>query len=201
MTHSLPISRPTGVAGPALVVTAALFALMQWLISTQEAQIQAAPAFKFNEITLPRPIREIPPAPPHRVPKPKLPPPVVHIDHPSATNNHVVRVVLGPVATPTPGSLPTTLGSGSLVPFLRVPPSYPGYALSHSIEGYVDLAFTVTAAGKTADIRVIGAKPTGIFERAATKAVEQWKYRPRMIDGQAIATRDVRTRVRFELKK
>lgn len=201
MTHSLPLSRPLSIAAPALLLTAALFVLMQWLIATQEAAIESTPPIQFNAIVLPKPIPEPPPPHPRQAPEPKAPPQATLRTDPGPAGTTGLKVSLRPVTMVGPKSRPTRLGSGALVPFLRVPPSYPGYAVNRGIEGYVDLAFTVTPAGRTADIEVIGGQPQGVFDRAAVKAVAQWKYRPRMVDGQPIATRNVRTRVRFELQK
>lgn len=200
MTHSLPLSRPAGIAAPALLATAALFMLMQWLIATQQASIEAAPTLQFNEITLPKPIHEIVPRQTKPVPPPEQPPPTGLRSHPVPTDGGGSTVVFKSMRFELPKNRGTRLGSGALVPGIRVPPVYPGRALTQGIEGYVDLAFTVTAAGGVADIRVIDARPSGVFDRAAVRAVAQWKYHPRMVDGRPIATRGVRTRIRFELK-
>ncbi|MDJ0907831.1 MAG: energy transducer TonB [Woeseiaceae bacterium] len=72
-------------------------------------------------------------------------------------------------------------------------------------EGYVDLSFTVTTEGSVRDPWVIrsdacveSAIPS--MERAAIKAVLDFKYRPRVVDGEAVDVEGVRTRITFRLE-
>ena len=82
-----------------------------------------------------------------------------------------------------------------------IAPLYPNRARQRGIEGYVDLMFDVSAAGKTENIRVIDANPKGYFERAAMKALAKWKYQPAMEDDIAMATKNVTRRFTFELEQ
>jgi len=77
-------------------------------------------------------------------------------------------------------------------------PLYPYRARSRNIEGYVDLEFTVTVAGTTADLVIIDSRPPGIFDRAARRAVERWTFIPGMHDGKPVA-RQKRILIRFRL--
>ncbi len=63
-------------------------------------------------------------------------------------------------------------------PLFRIQPEYPIKARLHDIEGYVRLRFDVTAKGTTTHIRIIEAKPRGVFERSAIRAIRKWKYPP-----------------------
>ena len=81
----------------------------------------------------------------------------------------------------------------------RVPPIYPRSAERRDIEGYVVLQFTVTATGRARDIVVIEAVPRGVFNSASKAALEQWRFRPRTVDGKPVGVRGVRTRVVFQL--
>jgi protein TonB len=78
-----------------------------------------------------------------------------------------------------------------------VTPTYPQEALDRYISGWVDLEFTVTPQGKVADITVLAAEPTGMFEHAARGALARNRYLPVMRDGVAVVQR-VRIRVRFK---
>jgi TonB family protein len=78
-----------------------------------------------------------------------------------------------------------------------VTPTYPQEALDRYISGWVDLEFTVTSEGKVADITVLAAEPSGMFEHAARGALARNRYRPVTRDGVAVAQR-VRIRVRFK---
>lgn len=79
-----------------------------------------------------------------------------------------------------------------------VQPRYPPKAEKSSIEGWVELDFTVTDSGAVEDVTVNGANPSGVFEAAATSALLQWRYKPLVRDAKAVATR-ARIRIRFTL--
>lgn len=61
-------------------------------------------------------------------------------------------------------------------PLIQIAPEYPVEAQVEGIEGYVDLRFTVDAAGAVSDIEVERANPAGIFETSAIAAVNRWRY-------------------------
>ncbi|WP_111642656.1 energy transducer TonB [Marinimicrobium alkaliphilum] len=95
-------------------------------------------------------------------------------------------------------------GDGEFLPIVRVAPEYPSNALSRRIEGYVTVEFTVTETGSVRDVQVIEAvtkdgNPTTIFNRAAVRAAERFKYRPRVIDGNPVEVPGVRNRFTFEI--
>ncbi len=78
------------------------------------------------------------------------------------------------------------------------PPRYPKHALEREVTGWVDVYFTVTPDGNTANIEVSDSAPSSIFNRAAVKAVEDWQFEPVQYRGQIISQR-VATRLSFEL--
>jgi TonB family protein len=80
-----------------------------------------------------------------------------------------------------------------------VAPNYPRSAQRRDITGYVDVAFTVTETGSVADVEVREADPADVFEDAAIKAVEQWKFEPPVDDGIAVSKR-VAVRMSFNLQ-
>lgn len=49
--------------------------------------------------------------------------------------------------------------------------------------------------------RVVDASPRGMFEKNALKAIERWRYRPTVMDGQAVERRGPRVRLSFVLEK
>jgi len=59
-----------------------------------------------------------------------------------------------------------------------VPPDYPRAAEMRGLEGWVDVEFSLTPAGRPADIRITDARPAGTFDEAAVRAVDQWRYEP-----------------------
>ena len=96
------------------------------------------------------------------------------------------------------------LGSGGadtdIVPLVRVEPLYPQRAAQRGIEGWVEVEFTISAAGTVMLPRVINYHPSTIFNRAALKAIRKWKYNPKIEEGKAVERPGVTVRLTFELK-
>lgn len=84
------------------------------------------------------------------------------------------------------------------VPVVRVDPKYPRKAARAGREGWVKLAFTITPSGGVANVRVVESRPRRVFDRAARRALEQWRFRPQRIDGQARAREAVQV-IEFRL--
>ncbi len=57
-------------------------------------------------------------------------------------------------------------------------PKYPLSAYKKKISGAVELNFVVTTEGTVKDIEVIEATPSGVFDKAAIRAIEQWTFEP-----------------------
>ena len=100
-------------------------------------------------------------------------------------------------APPAAAPADVLVSESSLTRVRFVPPVYPDDALAHGISGWVDLEFTVTGDGKVADIVVLNAEPSGVFERAARAALANSRYRPVQRDGVPVAQR-TRIRMRFQ---
>ena len=91
-------------------------------------------------------------------------------------------------------------GLREAIPLVRIPPLYPPSALSRRIEGRVKIEFTVSEEGKVINPVVVAAKPQGIFNRAALRAIRRWKFNKRMIDGKAVQWQSVQTII-FQMDK
>lgn len=76
-----------------------------------------------------------------------------------------------------------------LVRVSTAPARYPRRAEQLGISGWVEVLFTVTTSGETADIVVANAEPESVFDDSAVAAVEKWKFEPREYRGQLIAQR------------
>ncbi len=92
-------------------------------------------------------------------------------------------------------------GDREAVPLVRVEPTYPPRAKQQGIEGYVDVSFTITPVGTTADVEVYRSKPPYIFDREAIRAVRKWRYNPKMEGGAPVARPNQLIRLEFELPK
>jgi len=87
------------------------------------------------------------------------------------------------------------------VPLVRVDPNYPPRAKQQGIEGYVDVRFTITPVGTTADVEVYRSKPPYVFDREAVRAVLKWRYNPKMENGAPVTRPDQLVRLEFELPR
>jgi protein TonB len=90
-------------------------------------------------------------------------------------------------------------GDADTVPLVRVPPQYPIRASERGIEGYVDIRFTISPAGTVKDAVVIRAKPKGVFNRSALKAIKKWKYKPKVENGVPVERPGIEVRLSFDL--
>ena len=79
-----------------------------------------------------------------------------------------------------------------------VPPSYPRAAEMRGVEGWVDVEFSLTAAGRPRAIEVTEARPADTFDQAAVEAVSQWRYQPPGASGWPADER-IRIRINFGL--
>lgn len=141
---------------------------------------------------------------PEKPPKPpELPPEVPPQDMDSVDPNAPTIAVPAPtVATDVniggPGGM--NIAEGDYLPIVRVAPVYPARALSRGIEGYVDMAFTVTTTGTVKD-PVVVYSTSSLFDRAATRAVLKFKYKPRVVDGVPVEVPNVKTRITFKIEE
>jgi protein TonB len=77
---------------------------------------------------------------------------------------------------------------------------YPELALRKNIEGWVDLAYTVTPEGKVTKVKVLNSNPVGVFDTAAANALTRLRYKPTMQAGKPIAV-NTKLRIAFKLQK
>lgn len=85
--------------------------------------------------------------------------------------------------------LPNLLASNKNIgalPVVRVPPKYPKKAAMQGIEGWVKLSFSIDQLGAVTDVAVLESNPARIFNRAATAALKKWKYKPQLVEGEAM---------------
>ncbi|MFP3943317.1 MAG: energy transducer TonB [Alphaproteobacteria bacterium] len=87
---------------------------------------------------------------------------------------------------------------GDVQPIVRVPPQYPPRALQRGLEGYVVVRFTIDTDGSVKDPEVVEST-NSVFNRAALRAVQRWKYRPQIVDGEPRVRPGVTTKIEFTL--
>ncbi len=185
--------------GMAIVVTAALVWLMQYLIKPGQLSLDESPPplpLAFLPVVEEEPIRQ------NELPK-KIEPPQLPPYQPPALASSLKKIglsVIEPqveVPGPTVGEHAT---EESMLPIVLVRPDYPVRSASRGIERYVLVEFTVTATGSVVNARVVEAKPEGIFNRSALRAVARYKYKPRVVAGRARALEGVLHRIVFKLE-
>lgn len=98
------------------------------------------------------------------------------------------------------GGVGMGVSDGEYLPIVKVAPVYPSRALSRGLEGYVIVEYTVTTTGSVRDPHVVDSS-NSLFERAAVESALKYKYKPRVIDGEAVEVPGVQTRITFELEE
>jgi protein TonB len=141
---------------------------------------------------------------PDKPPKPPEVPPEVppqdldNIDPNAPTINVPPPSVAQNIDIGGPGGM--NIAEGDYLPIVRVAPVYPARAQSRGLEGYVDMSFTVTSTGTVIDPIVVFST-SGLFERAASRAVLKFKYKPRVVDGIPVNVPGVKTRITFKMEE
>lgn len=72
----------------------------------------------------------------------------------------------------------------------RIEPQYPAIARIARVSGSVELRAIIGRDGSVSSIEVLSGNP--LLARAAAEAVRQWRYRPTILDGEAV---EVETRI------
>jgi protein TonB len=140
---------------------------------------------------------EKPPKPPET--PPETPPQDMDSVDPNAPSINVAPpTVTASTDIGGPGGM--NIAEGDYLPIVRVAPVYPARALSRGLEGYVDMQFTVTTTGTVKDPAVLFST-SSLFERAATRAVLKFKYKPRVVDGVPVEVPGVKTRITFQIEE
>jgi periplasmic protein TonB len=111
------------------------------------------------------------------------------------------------ISVPGPGPvLPPGLGTptfgevldGPLVALVRVSPVYPAKARANGIEGSVVVQFDVTELGYAVNVVVLEST-NRLFDKAAIAAAKRFKYKARVVNGQALPTYGVRNLFTFQM--
>jgi protein TonB len=186
------------------VVTLSLLFIMQLLIVTgkqaltdprERHKLEFVRVKKNENLNTQDLTPEKPPKPPET--PPETPPQDMDNIDPDAPSIDVGRPEIS-ANTDIGGPGGMNIAEGDYLPIVRVAPVYPSRALSRGLEGFVDMSFTVTATGTVKDPIVLQST-SSLFERAATRAVLKFKYKPRVVDGVPVEVSGVKTRITFEL--
>lgn len=190
-----------GLPGAALV-TAVLFLIMGALIkSPNEVQLSEDKSVNIKitrqiqdntqnqaKTQLERPVLDQPPPPP------------------PAVNDATFRPKVSGQIGDIPDFSQTNLNIGTgfnpdrdAQPLVRIPPQYPENCMSRAKEEEnVLVEFDVTPEGVVVNPRVLDAS-NSCLNRAAMRAVQRWKYQPKIVDGEAKPRYGVQTNIVFRL--
>jgi len=96
---------------------------------------------------------------------------------------------LGPPRPPGPPerhATPHQMSEGVMEAMLirRVQPMYPAAALAMRISGTVRLRAIISTDGRVLELNLLSGNP--VLARAAMTAVSEWRYRPTLLNGQAV---------------
>lgn len=194
-------------AALALLVTAALFILMPALIETGNQEVDDKPRTKLADILMPE--REIETnvdeVKPEKPQEPEQPPPDLAQPELTAEVDPAKVVNVAPQQAKVDISIDLGKGvagsDGEYLPIVKVAPIYPRRAMSRGVVGYCIVEYTVTKTGATRDPSPIDCQPQGYFEQASVQAALKFKYKPRVIDGDAIDVPGVQNKFTYELEK
>lgn len=195
-----------GVAfGLAAIVTFGLFYLMQSLIGV-EGKLDKSEGIKVVDFVRVKRSEEVKKKEREPPKKEKIddtpPPPDFEMDQTTSLDGGGIGIAAAVdtgMSLDTGGGFSMASADGDAVPMVRVPPQYPERALQRGIEGRVLIEFTISRSGAVKDAKVVAAEPSSIFNKAAIKAVLQWKYNPKIVNGKAVEQRGVRIAIPFRL--
>jgi protein TonB len=97
------------------------------------------------------------------------------------------RTVLPPPHTERQITRPPILHVTTIDPAMlihRVEPKYPALAIQTHREGRVELRAVIGTDGRIESLQVVSGDP--LFLMSAREAVEQWRYKPTYLNGQAV---------------
>jgi len=185
-------------------VTFGLLFIMQLLIATGRNAITETENFRLGDfVRVERTeVIETKKEKPEKPPEPEVPPEMPSPDMANNFDNSMAVSVSAPSmdASMSIGGVGFGVSDGEYLPIVKVAPVYPSRALSRGLEGYVIVEFTVTRTGTVRDAIVVEST-SSLFERAATEAALKFKYKPRVIDGEAVEVPGVRNKITFEIAR
>jgi len=192
-----------------LTITAAMFWVMPYMIETTDRQLDKTGSTNLVDFvrlrrdeTIHR--RELKPRKPL---PPQSPPPLPSTPQFESLNPNVETIAIS--ATPAETDIEISgagfslgVGEGDYLPIVKVAPIYPQRALLRGIEGYCVVQYMVTRQGTIRDPFVIEDQCTNsMFRRPSLQAALKFKYKPRVIDGQAVEVPGVQNKFTYVIEE
>lgn len=183
------ILRAPMALGAAALLTTSLFYGMQLLITMGDVPVMTEEPPRIFDTRIPErriePIRETPPVKKvEQVPPPVLDKPTFKPTGPSSA----ITAELSPLPTTT-GPIGVFHGSRQAQPIFRMEPQFTNITQPE----YITLSFDVGRTGAVIkDSIVVLEASSSRLSRPAKRAVQRWKYQPKLVEGEAVIQRDLR---------
>lgn len=191
----------------AFMVTASLFYFMQLLISQSIQLEERINVVRLVDATMPEiameVIRDV--ERPQEIqaidaPTPDVPDRNVSMDA-GGDNLNISRDAVDVDIGLDIGGASLGVSDGEMLPLVNIQPTYPTRAAQRGIEGWAQVAFTVTETGGVRDVIVVDAEPPGMFDQASIRAAERFRFQPRVVNGEPVAVPNVQYVFRFQLEE
>lgn len=190
----------------AAVITFLLFMLMQRLILTDEVELEEARdelaisiseevedlSVRQREVTMDDVNEVEPPPPPPQIER--------QVAEAPAEDMNTIAGEIPEFDAPDLGSgdVSFDVSDRDAQPMVRIPPQYPPRAAERGVEGSCLMQFDVTPDGTPTNIVALDCT-SSLFERSSIRAVERWRYEPRIENGNAVWRRGVQTSLDYQL--
>jgi protein TonB len=191
-----------------LAMTTALLWVMPYMIETTDHQLDESGSthlvdfvrLRRDETIQRRELKPRKPLPPQS-PPPLPSPPQFESLNPSA---ETIAISATPAETHielSGAGFSLGVGEGDYLPIVKVAPIYPQQALMRGVEGYCVVQYTVTRRGTIRDPFVVEDQCTNaMFHRPSLQAALKFKYKPRVIDGQAVEVPGVQNKFTYVIE-
>ncbi|MFA5233618.1 MAG: energy transducer TonB [Sulfurimonas sp.] len=190
----------------ALLVTTALFFSMHAMIRHDGDGVVPNELYKVIDFVAPHKERltpeiqkELPPEP-----KPKEQPPKVSTQATKSNKSSVTPLPLQTIAMPDisgigngaklfgsapkiPNGMQEMKFDAELTPMVQINPLQPKRAKRMGVEGHIKARLEVDESGSVTNIQIVESIPKGTFDMAAIRALNKWKFRPKMVANKAVA--------------
>lgn len=191
--------------GLGALVTLVLFYFMQALIASGGEMPQQANVIRIVDATMPEIVMEVvrEVERPQEIEQLDTPPPEVpdrNIDMDGGVELNFAREAVNVDIGLDISGASVGVSDGEMLPLVNIQPTYPTRAAQRGIEGWCQVAFTVTETGGVKDIRVVDADPPGMFDQASIRAAERFRFQPRVVNGQPVEVPNVQYVFRFQLE-
>ncbi|MDN2483315.1 energy transducer TonB [Vibrio agarivorans] len=196
---------------PALLITLSIFMFMSWMVDTSHRKsLETSEGVSFNMVMVEndQDVQRRKRTAPEKPETPEMPEetPIAQADDLVSNLNAMEQPSLNldtsvsglAISVPSFGDFSV---NQQVMPLYRVEPRYPAQALRRKMEGYVVMKFTIDPTGKPTDIEVVEAEPRRVFEREAIRALNNWKYQPKVENGTAVSQPGQTVKLEFQLEQ